>query len=368
MLELDNQIKKVMADAKIPYLDVCCCKGNDQVYRFISDGATGKETLAMFSMSKPITSICAMTLIEEGKLSLDDLVEDYLPEIKKAFILKDGVKTPLKNKMTVRHLFTMTAGFNYRTLTPSIIKMKEQTNFTGDLRQFISAFVKEPLEFEPGDRFLYSLCLDVLACVVEVVAGKKFSQVVKERIFEPIEMNNSSFDNSITEFAPYYLADESGEIISSKVNMWPLLTPNYESGGAGLISTVEDYVKFAKMLANGGVGENGVRVIGEKALMEVASPQIDKVSVNNNFTCVQGQDYSYGLGMRVRKIDTDWGLPKGEFGWDGALGSYLLVDPKNNVSIVMGMHLGNWVKVFKTGHLQIVEQIYKELVSVISPS
>ncbi len=368
MESLNNKIKSIMQKAGIPYLDVCCSKENDVIYRFISDGATGKETLAMFSMSKPITSVCAMTLVEEGKFSLDDLVEDYLPEIKNAFTIKDGVKTPVKNKMTIRHLFTMTGGFNYRTITPSITALKEKTNHTANLRDLISAFVQEPLDFEPGERFLYSLCLDVLAGVVEVVTGKKFSQVVKERIFDPLEMNNSSFDNSITDYAPYYIVNEDNKIVSDKVNMWPWITPNYESGGAGLVSTVEDYVKFAKMLANGGVGENGVRVIGEKALGEVASPQIDKVSVNNQFTCIQGDDYSYGLGMRVRTVDTPWGLPKGEFGWDGALGSYLLVDPKNKFSIVMGMHLGNWVKVFKTGHLEIVKKIYQELVSVISPS
>jgi CubicO group peptidase (beta-lactamase class C family) len=244
------------------------------------------------------------------------------------------------------------------TRTPSILDLKEKTENAGNLQDFIFAFVNEPLLFEPGERFQYSLCLDVLAGVMEVVENKKFSEIVKERIFAPLEMSNSTFDNSITEYAPYSRY-ENGKVESGEVNMWPLLTPKYESGGAGLVSTVEDYMKFACMLANGGVGENGVRIIGEKALKELASPQIEKISVESNFTCIQGSDYSYGLGVRVRKTDTDWGLNKGEFAWDGALGSFLLIDPNKRISIVMGMHLGGWSEIFASGHLAITKEIYK---------
>ena len=361
MNKLTSEIEKIQLEASVPYLDVVCCKENQEIYRYLSKGATGKETLAMFSMSKPITSVCAMTLVEEGKLSLDDFVEDYLPEIKNAFTLVDDKPFPVKNKMTIRHLFTMTGGFSYRTITPSITQMKEKTNYKGNLRDFIGAFIKEPLLFEPGKQFCYSLCLDVLAGAIEVIEGKKFSQVVKERIFDPLEMNNSTFDNSITEYAPYYRINENGKLEQANVNMWPLLTPLYESGGAGLVSTVDDYVKFAKMLANGGVGENGNRILKEQTIKEIASCQIDQVSLNNNFTCLQGDDYSYGLGMRVRKVATDWGLPKGEFGWDGALGGFLLIDPVNKVSVVMGMHLGNWVKVWEGKHLLVTQKLYENL-------
>ncbi|MBR2870902.1 MAG: beta-lactamase family protein [Clostridia bacterium] len=359
MDKLWNKIDEIRNGKEIPYLDVLCYKEGKELYRYTSQGATGKEVLAMFSMSKPITAVCAMTLVEEGKIGLDDLVEKYLPQVKNAFILKDGKPTPVKNKMTIRNLFTMTAGFSYMTRTPSILELKEKTQDKGNLQDFITAFVSEPLLFEPGERFQYSLCLDVLAGVMEVVENKKFSEIVKERIFVPLKMDESSFDNSITKYAPYHTVNE-GKIESGEVNMWPLITPNYESGGAGLVSTVEDYMKFASTLANGGVSDDGVRIISEKALKELSTSQIDKISVENNFTCIQGSDYSYGLGVRVRKTDTEWGLNKGEFGWDGALGSFLLIDPNKKVSIVMGMHLGNWQTIFSDGHLKITEQIYRD--------
>ena len=90
-----------------------------------------------------------------------------------------------------------------------------------------------------------------------------------------------------------------------------------------------------------------------------------KISISNNFACVQGGDYGYGLGVRIRQKPTEWGLNKGEFGWDGAAGSYVMMDPEKKVSIFIGLHLRNWPVVFKGKHLPIVEKIYKELKSII---
>ncbi|MBQ8725708.1 MAG: hypothetical protein IJY84_01225 [Clostridia bacterium] len=93
----------------------------------------------------------------------------------------------------------------------------------------------------------------------------------------------------------------------------------------------------------------------------IISEQLKEISIDNAFTCVQGQDYGYGLGVRVRQKATDWGLNKGEFGWDGAAGSYVMIDSEKKVSIFIGMHLLNWTAVFTGKHLQIVEKLYKEL-------
>ena len=136
----------------------------------------------------------------------------------------------------------------------------------------------------------------------------------------------------------------------------------YESGGAGLISTVEDYIKFADMLASGGIGYNGYRILKEDTVNIMRSGRMKNLHINNSFTCIQGGDYDYGCGVRVRTKPTEWGLPKGEFGWDGAAGSYLMVDSVNRISVVIGMNLLLWTDVFMGKHLEIVKAVYDEIV------
>lgn len=140
-----------------------------------------------------------------------------------------------------------------------------------------------------------------------------------------------------------------------------ILSKNYESGGAGLISTVEDYAKFSRFLAQGGVNVMGERLLGESYIKLMASEQVGKIAVKNNFTCGQCDDYGYGFGVRVRKYPAKWGLPQGEYGWDGAAGSYQMIDPKNKISIVIGMNILGWSYLFTGEHLEIVRAIYDVL-------
>ena len=113
-------------------------------------------------------------------------------------------------------------------------------------------------------------------------------------------------------------------------------------------------------MACDGVAANGYQVLRKETLQQLVLGHLKEISVNNGFTCIQGEDYGYGLGVRVRQKTTDWGLSKGEFGWDGAAGSYVMVDPKKKISVFIGMHLRNWPAVFVGKHLEIVEKIYRE--------
>lgn len=355
-------IETIRKEIGVPYLDVICYKEHKEIFRYVSgENTTGKEQLYMYSCGKPITVVSALRLIEEGKLSLDDKVCKYLPEVQKAFIINEkGDREYIGDKMMVRHLFTMTAGFTYDVATQPILQLVKDSQGKAVLRDFIAKFVEIPLSFIPGERFQYSLCHDVLAAVVEVVAKKQFSEYIKEVIFEPLQMNRSRFDNGERNMPDMYMAYENGEV--EKIDEGKILIPTstYESGGAGLVSTVEDYIRFADALACGGISANGYQVLKEGTLRKLVSEQLKAISVNNGFTCVQGEDYGYGLGVRVRKKTTEWGLDKGEFGWDGAAGSYVMVDPEKKVSVFIGMHLRNWPVVFTGKHLLIVEKIYKE--------
>ena len=360
-LEVKNFIEEVRKSTGVPYLDVVCYQSHKEIFRYVSgEGATGKELLYMYSCGKPVTVVAALRLVEEGKMSLEDPVYTYLPEVEKAYILdKEGGQVCVGRKMTIRHLFTMTAGFTYNLGTKPIQMLVEEKGDTAVLRDFIAKFVETPLSFEPGQQFQYSLCHDVLAAVVEVVSGKPFSQYVKEVVFQPLQMERSHFDNQEKGVADVYMATGNGKVERIDEGKILIPAPNYESGGAGLVSTVEDYIRFADALACGGVSASGYTVLTGAGMRSLATEQVKNISVSNTFTCVQGADYGYGLGVRVRQQPTPWGLPIGEFGWDGAAGSYVMVDPEREISIFMGMHVRNWPEVFTGKHLDIVEAIYK---------
>ena len=136
----------------------------------------------------------------------------------------------------------------------------------------------------------------------------------------------------------------------------------YRNGGSSLVSTTEDYAIFADTLAAGGVAKNGYKLLKPESIEMMKKVEFDSVDVKNTFTCVQGTDYGYGLGVRVRTKALDCGIPVGEFGWDGAAGSYILVDTDNGISITMGMNVLSWPEIFKGEHLAIAKLIYEELI------
>lgn len=354
-------IDKLIEEKGIPYIDFYMSVGKENVFRYYAskDGkATGKEKLWMFSATKPMTVVAAMRLVEEGKLSLDDEVSKYLPAFEKTY-LADG--TPTTKKMTVRQLFTMSAGLSYQVGGEPYKSLIKAAGEHATAAEVFNSLAKAPLLFEPGERFEYSLCHDALAAVVEVVSGKRFSKYMDEVIFQPLGMTRTGFHTEKEEpLAPCYFADKEN-IFEIPNENFLVFTDKYDSGGAGAISCVEDYAKFAKTLALGGTSEKGYRLLGEESVKQIRTCQYENLQLQSTFTCVQGEDYGYGLGVRVRKKATDWGLAEGEFGWDGAAGTYLMVDPIRQISIVVGMHLRNWPDVFTGEHLQLVQRAYADL-------
>ena len=154
---------------------------------------TGEEQLYIYSCSKVATVTAALQLYEQGKFLLSDPLYEYLPEFKKMYV-KDGDRIKAaENPITIRDLFTMTAGLSYATNTPAFEKARKLTDGKMDTRTVIKCLAEEPLLFEPGARWNYSLCHDVLAVLAEVVSGMRFSEYMKKNIFEPLDMNNSYY-------------------------------------------------------------------------------------------------------------------------------------------------------------------------------
>ena len=364
MNSLKKYVDELIAEG-IPYIDVIALKEHREIVRYASgiEPVSKDELLYLYSATKPLTATCAVKLIEDGRLCLDDPVGDYIPEFKDAFLLdENGNRVKPKSPVTVRHLFTMTGGLTYNK---SLYPINEAIKAPGDRSVTVAiagSFAKAPLHFEPGKKFEYSLCHDVLGAVIEVASGMRFSEYMKKTIFDPLGMNKSKFASSEEEnIANIYIATPDGKIErDNKKNLF-VFSEGYESGGAGVVSTVSDYALFADMLASGGVGKNGTRILSEESVKLLYGVQLSSLNVECGFTCIQGTDYGYGLGVRTRMTPTEWGLPVGEFGWDGAAGSYLMADPKNKISVFVGMHLKSWPNVFRTKHLEIVKRIYEEL-------
>ncbi len=364
MKSLKSYVDSLIAEG-IPYVDVIAQREHNEIVRYSNgiEPVSGDELLYMFSATKPITATCAIKLIEDGKLGLDDPVGDYIPEFKDTYLLdENGNKVRTKGKVTVRHLFTMTGGLTYNCRKYPIQESAIERGDKSITVAIAGSFAKAPLIAEPGEKYEYSLCHDALGAVIEVASGMRFSEYMKKTVLEPLGMTNTRFAGpEETDVSSMYIAKPDGKIEKQeKVNRL-IFFDGYESGGAGLVSTVNDYSLFADMLASGGVGKNGARILSEESVKLLYGVQLPALDIDTGYTCLHGNDYGYGLGVRTRTKATEWGLPVGEFGWDGAACSFLMADPKNKISVFIGMHLMGWPNVFKGRHLEIVRRIYEEL-------
>lgn len=360
-------MERLVQQLELPYLEVLVSKGKQQVFHKTIKPAecAGRDKVMLFSCAKPITAVCVMQLIEQGKIALEDKLVDYIPAFTDTYYVdENGDKQVVGGDITLRHLLTMSAGLDYSLLRkPAVVELIEDCP-NATTGQVIDALAKSPLNFRPGEKFMYSLCHDVLARVIEVVTGKRFSEYAKEHVFSPLGMNDCGYrvddpDRMLPLFDSARGFVEPKEVSNNKRLVQP--TTEYDSGGGGLVGTAVDYAKFAAALANDGVGENGVRIIGAESIERMYQEEICVDDLKCDFTCVQGADYSYGLGVRTRIRPTTWGLDVGEFGWDGAAGTYLMVDPVKHVSVVVGMHIECWPTIFEGKHLELVKQIYEEL-------
>ena len=292
---------------------------------------TGEEQLYIYSCSKVATVTAALQLYEQGKFLLSDPLYEYLPEFKKMYV-KDGDRIKAaENPITIRDLFTMTAGLSYATNTPAFEKARKLTDGKMDTRTVIKCLAEEPLLFEPGARWNYSLCHDVLAVLAEVVSGMRFSEYMKKNIFEPLDMNNSYYhtpnDVIISPQYIYEIQDTKNIVeLQQKEHTTGVVKRAYGNelvfGGAGIITTVDDYAKFAAALANSGTGLNNNRILSSATVKLMKTNQLNEAQRKTmNWRRLRG--YGYGLGVRtlIDKAESGSNSSIGEIGWGGAAGN-----------------------------------------------
>ena len=289
---------------------------------------TGNERYNIYSCSKVITCVAAMQLYEKGLFSLEDALSDYMPEFASMTVGTKGKISEAKNPIRIRHLFEMTAGFSYNLNSMRIRECIADTEGKCPTRVTMQYLAKEPLLFEPGERWEYSLCHDVLAALVEVVSGEKFEVYVKKHIFDVAGMAHSTFmlpENELDTLAEQYVY-KNGKLVNIGKNIDPYkIGSEFASGGAGCVSTVEDYIKFLEALRT-------YKLLKSETL---ALMMKDRLTEEQKNTYWVKETHGYGLGVRCPMGDERYV----DFGWGGAAGAYLAVDMQNEISLYFGAHV-----------------------------
>ena len=358
--DLEKYLDTVPAKEKTPGGSIRVFHHGNEVFRYSFGYAdrenkikmTGDEYYFMYSATKPITCATALHAWEQGAFILSEPVWWYLPEFKNTQVKvykQDGSfdLVPQKREMVIQDLFTMSAGLNYDTSSAEIKKIVEETNGVAPTREVMKGIAKMPLEYQPRERWGYSFGHDVLAGVVEVATGVRFSEYMKKVIFEPLGMSKSTFritDEIKEQMAQQYIFNYStGEAeVKGKRNDY-IFGSEYDSGGAGVITTIDDYAKFVQAMSCNGKAPNGKRILAPSTVKLMSTNMLDEKRMADFSTWRNNAEYGYGLGVRT-KIYEGWGgnnCSIGEFGWDGAAGTLCSIDPEREIGIVYTQHMLN---------------------------
>ena len=338
------------------------------------------------SMSKPITSVAVMMLVEDGKLKVDDSLSKFVPEFKDMKVLvpaKDGktyVTVKAAREITVHDLLTHSSGITYRLLNkPFVGKMYVDAGICDGLAETDSTLgdnvrklARLPLVCQPGSAWEYGLNTDVLGHIIEVVSGKSLEEFFRERIFKPLEMNDTYFvlpKEKRTRLAALYMvgADKKLERVGDKPVVLDTVVVSatyptrdgskYYSGGAGLVSTIEDYGRFGQMLLNRGE-LNQVRILKGETVDRMTRNQLGEVRIQFPGNDLMG--YGFGILSEMGKEVTKDPSGVGSYGWGGAFGTFFWVDPKNEL---VGVYMGQTFPPDFTLSTEFKKIVYESLIN-----
>lgn len=347
-------MQKYVDENKLPGLITMVARQNKLVHfekYGLMDAGRPMQVNTIFrlaSMTKPITSVAIMILYEEGHFQLDDPVSDYIPEFKylKVFSSIDakGINTVDQiKKMTIRDLLLHTSGLTGTGAESAVDSIYREANLSdGNLKDMIRKLSKIPLLYQPGTRWNYSRSTEVLGYLVEVLSGKPFDVFLKERIFQPLKMEDTGFYVPVEKFSrvgAVYAPDPNGIKIVMKPDTNTVSTPvKFLSGNGGLYSTASDYMIFCQMLLNKGE-YNGVRILGSKTVDLMTSDQIsdDIIMPSDDFFGKLLSGMGFGFGFAVLKDNIHSGIigSPGSYWWAGSGNTYFYIDPSEEMVIIL---------------------------------
>lgn len=338
-------IALVARQGKIVHLSTAGNLGGEE------DVPMNADTLVrIYSMSKPITSVAIMMLVEDGKLQLDDPVSKHLPPFKGLKVFKaieDGqLKTAEAGReVTIRDLLRHTSGLTYgffgNTEVDKRYRAVNVLDQRGTLAEMIDKLGQLPLADQPGTRFRYSVSTDVLGRVVEVASEQNFDEFLKQRIFQPLQMNDTGFhvpeskrDRFASNFGPR-LAGAGLRVTDDRTQSRYLRETSFPSGGGGLVSTARDYMRFCQMLLNKGQLD-GKRLLKPETVKAMTKNQLPEQA----YPIALGEQrdgVGFGLGFSVVVEKTDYTRREhvGEYGWGGAASTHFWISPRDELAVVV---------------------------------
>lgn len=303
----------------------------------------------LYSMTRPITSAAVMMLLEDGKLDLLEPVSKYLPGFLNQTVIRNGMETPVSRPVTIQNLLNMTSGLTYdgqncvtEVRTGALFQEaadKLSSPHPLSTVEFMNRLGKIPLAFEPGEKWQYGASADVLGAIVEIVSGMRFGEFLEKRIFAPLGMKDTAFYvpqdkqsrlSKVYEATPDGLKTYHGSHLAVQNRMER--NPAFESGGAGLVSTIDDYAAFAQMLL-----QNGSCLLSPKTVEFMTGSRLMPALQNdvNRWESMPGYTYANLLRIMTNpEIAVSMGS-RGEYGWDGWLGPYMTNDPANRLTLLI---------------------------------
>ena len=317
-------------------------------------GVADDAIFGMASMTKPVTSVAVMMLLEDGRLLLSDPVSRFIPAFREMRVLAprgstsdgDDVGTvPAQRQITIDDLLTHTSGlvYGFAERGPLGEMYKKSGVYDGlggqrpaSLAEQMERLARQPLKFQPGTAYTYGIGIDVLGRIVEVASGQSLEEFFRARIFEPLGMRDTTFSlpaAKASRLAPLH-AIEKGALVRA-VEQGNYTNVTYFSGGAGLVSTGRDYLRFAQMLLNGGELE-GVRLLSRKSVELMSTSHTIDIGPS-----AVSSGYGFGYGFSVREslgLSSRLGS-EGMYTWSGILGTYFWVDPKEQIAAVLMLQL-----------------------------
>ncbi len=343
----------------------------------------------VYSMTKPVICTALMMLHEEGRFHLDQPISQYLPQFTNQKVLITGGNTeklvPVNREILIKDLFTHTSGLSYTFLADAVAEKYRTSGLLTDasvsLADTVQSIANHPLLFHPGERWHYSVSIDVLAHLIEVLSCCPLGDFLQDRVFKPLGMDQSGFEvekAQISDIADIFgnidlLGKDVGfdELISATTtepnklldltNTYPYDNPNHARGGHGLFMTIDDYFRFAQMLLNGGE-LYGNRVLGRKTveLMHCNHLPLTLLPFGLN-DLVMWTGYGFGLGSRVciDLAQTNLTGSVGEFGWAGAAKTYYWVDPREEI---IGIFMSQRLSYFQVPERDFQALVYQALV------
>ena len=324
-----------------------------------SDAAMTKDALfRIYSMTKPITAVAIMQLYEQGHFQLSDPISKWVPELAELEVLQeDGTRVAANKPITMQHLLTHTAGFSYGfdPTDPVDQLYREAGGFQAkDLDAFVEGLAKLPLKYHPGERWHYSVAVDITGLIVQRISGQSFDEYLQEHIFAPLGMTDTFFsvpDDKLDRFLPNHAWNPKASALMTlgKDSIDRFRNATLHSGGGGLVSSTSDYMRFAQMLANGG-SLHGTRIVSPRTIefmtMNHLPASVSAGGSGEAPTLVGAalRGFGFGLGFGIVTDVAASGVmgSLGEYNWGGAAGTIFWVDPEQDmVAIAMIQLMGS---------------------------